>query len=449
VKPPGIIVWLLLAFCTAVLYWLVHVCFHIPLFKYLPAGSYKIIALHGGSLLFSFWTLRSLLELLKGPIQVPSKESWYFVAEALAETLVRKCHVLLGAGTPFHRESRRLAEQCRWQQMIWQRRCAERDYRQAMRRKRITGKSLNGLLLMMCSSTPEENDSITEGNADFFASEDFLDVQVVDDEEENAKPTFDQLTQTVMSFVQEFPIGARVEIQDDDDDDGDDGPDGDTFIGALFEIDNDSGAIVLRRSTIGSVVGSYPGIVVVHRDGESNPIPVRSALVTVIDASRMEDDVSVISIASEESIEEVYHDESEEKSQVDQDGVLVRPTARTRTVADALREGNWTWVRKKKHRIYKRTALSMDGTSRGETFTMACTPSDRRADKNALARLNRMNREAASSAPPAGPSLRRCSICWLPKSENCYSANQRKKAEEATKCKICIQIEQARERSHS
>ena len=66
---------------------------------------------------------------------------------------------------------------------------------------------------------------------------------------------------------------------------------------------------------------------------------------------------------------------------------------RARTVEEALTEGSWTVMQGGKHIKLRRTTKDSNGEGRTQTATLACTPSDHRSRKNALALLRRMDTE--------------------------------------------------------
>lgn len=114
---------------------------------------------------------------------------------------------------------------------------------------------------------------------------------------------------------------------------------------------------------------------------------------------------------------------------------------KARTVQEALEEGGWKLIKTKKHIRYRRVIQSPAGKDREQHFTMAKTPSDHRASKNALSTLNRLNESNAPPLPsaeqaPADEDVHLCSVCVSYKLESSFSKKQIKKG--TLKCKDCV-----------
>eukprot|EP00977_Amphora_coffeiformis_P006623 scaffold1428_cov159-Amphora_coffeaeformis.AAC.13 len=105
------------------------------------------------------------------------------------------------------------------------------------------------------------------------------------------------------------------------------------------------------------------------------------------------------------------------------------------TIKDALKDGGWTLKRSSKHLVYRRDILDKSGKVREIVITMGKTNSDRRADKNTLARLNKFNRRYAKSAPTVIVG-RHCTTCGEYKPKTGFSTKQWNTGK--NKCKSCL-----------
>ena len=86
--------------------------------------------------------------------------------------------------------------------------------------------------------------------------------------------------------------------------------------------------------------------------------------------------------------------------------------ARANSLEEALREGKWTMSREKRHRVYRRMAFMDDFTSITQTFTIASTPSDRRSERNALAKLRQQDIGVRHIAKIDGEDMEGLDTLW-------------------------------------
>lgn len=109
---------------------------------------------------------------------------------------------------------------------------------------------------------------------------------------------------------------------------------------------------------------------------------------------------------------------------------------------EALEEGGWKLVRSKKHKCYRR--MLSDG--RSQNYSMSKTPSDERANKNALANLRKLNDSATPALEETDGRVGgiHCSICSRVKDEDSFSKSQLRK--EKHKCKDCVSKEEQKEK---
>ena len=233
-----------------------------------------------------------------------------------------------------------------------------------------------------------------------------------------------------------FPIGSRISLN------------WDTEIEACPQESSEEDALVKRRNRTGSVVDNFPGLVLVHVDGETEPVAVPSHMCSMLnetacgedfvcneafhtgarvrvklDEDEDDDDSSLDNQDNEGEIGSVVTSyagyavvqldgddgkvveipldnctvitvDEEESDTEESDDYAKREEfddlfESADTVEDALRIGGWELERQKNHLVFVR---SNDDDAAVETFVMARTPSDHRARKNALSTLNKMNR---------------------------------------------------------
>jgi len=210
---------------------------------------------------------------------------------------------------------------------------------------------------------------------------------------------------------------------------------------------DNSTAIVSKRKQIGSVVFTTATLCFVHLDGEFAPIPI-----PIEHCSHYDEDIDEVSgedggdAPAEHQWQEVVSD-SDNEAEVEEEDTseddMTEPVAdRPRTVEEALKSGGWKLVRSKKHLMYSRCArISSDDKGFEQNVVLAKTPSDRRANLNALALFRRLDEAMNEVVGPSttGDSSGKviaCSICNVQKDVCEFSKTQAKKSK--AKCLDCV-----------
>jgi hypothetical protein len=377
--------------------------------------------------------------------------------------------------SPFEQKLQYLKEKCKTQQKIWSKRIATRNYYAVLRRNRITFPDAQRLLLTLGKSISGGGDydakGVLPGTLD--EAEAFLNVKLGEDNEDNndeplqLESPLEELASELVAGLQEFPIGQRVTVANFNDADYNPNSNENVSIDTLS-----------LESNIGIIVSSVSGSGVVQILFDDNPTPefVPREAVQKLDLvytdQHNNDKVSVEGMHQKcgtvngkkkldsadlaEKVKEspkknnkrmlvdtVEEDESSEVEGIFNDN-LPPGGQKCRTIEDALREGGWEFIRSKKHIRYRRRVKSGSRTKH-QHFTMAKTPSDFRAMRNALATLNRLNSESTGIQDEVKDGHFQCVNCLRSLPELCFSKNQLKKhwaniheGKHGCTCKACI-----------
>lgn len=407
------------------------------------------------SLVFGTWLIVSLLLFLGEPLRVGNKGSTLLrvwnVSATIVEALARKCAILLGLPVPFDTKIQRLKEYCQTKHREWRIRIARQEYYSALRRKKITYEQCQLLLESFAewNSNTEHEEGVLPGDLD--EAEAFLQVaiegRITANEKSNEQcklGAFHELAELVEKRLA-FSVGDRVLVKDGDDS-GSSGlrPNGEI---ALANFD--------RRK--GSVVEVFSANNMVLFDGQRSPLLVSTSACQLLNAhDELSDDEVSVNPETAEPIHSAFEfeteaadadKESQEGSSSDgvEDGeAKVREDChqrkrKARTVEEALQEGGWQLIRKKKHLRFRRLIVTSDGKPSEQHFTMAKTSSDCRAGMNALSTLSKLNEAGAPMQDKSASSGRIlcCTICGLPQPDSAFSKNQVKKG--TLKCKTCVE----------
>lgn len=417
----------------------------------LSSISLRQFSLEMFALPFAIWLAVSLLTILGEPLRVDEDLSLprrvYNIGSTLTETIVRKGAVALGFPIPFDVKLERLKESCQAQYRKWQVRISLREYYRSLRRKKITYDTCTQLLdtFAMWNSNEDIQEGVLPGNLDEAAA--FLKLEIDDSIDEPPMiQEFYELADCVESHLK-FKVGDRVMVQSDNQ--------GDSY--NHESVSNARSTEIVSAglgSRNGSVVRAYPLYNLVHFDGQDSPIIVLAS--SCKHWSENEnlsdgDDGTVVSgggaaISHHSTVEESL--DSKSSSEEDDEEAKAEPPERkrkARTVQEALLEG-WTLRRKKNHIHYKRRIFTTAGHEQTQSFTMAKTPSDHRAYKNALSMLNRLNAAGTPLDDPSSKTLV-CSMCGMPCAESGFSKTQIKKR--IKKCKSCAENMELQHRQQS
>lgn len=395
--------------------------------------------------------VRSLFLLVKAPLHISTKKDTselvdlWNVALSCTEIIARKSALIFGAPTPFDKELLRLKTSCQQQYGEWAKRIATKSYYETLRRKRITYS--NCLLLLdglVDTKTPQYEEVMLPGS--MSEVNEFLAAEIEEEDrgtsegegEPSSLETLLELGSAVEASLQ-FSVGDRVTVK--------------APVEATEDSVTDVRSVATRSTLTGSVVESFPGIVLVHFDGTDGtsvpPVAVPASNCTLFKERRsvayeVNDYKTTLRLeSSRETVEDDAEDESGADETVKKDKTGPSENKRARTVKEALEDGGWTLVRRKNHKCYRRKLH--DG--RSQSFSMSKTPSDVRAKRNALSTIRKLNAMAeevnnADAAPTDAPGGTLCCICQQRKPEDDFSKSQLRKAQR--KCKDCVRTQQSK-----
>ncbi|GKY96683.1 hypothetical protein MPSEU_000627900 [Mayamaea pseudoterrestris] len=278
--------------------------------------------------------------------------------------------------------------------------------------------------------------------------EDFLNLTVQDDAEQDKKnipATIEDCFQEIEDAVEDclrYVRGDRIYVEPDQD--ADDDAETTEFITET--------AMTTSKMRTGSVSYTFPGYVVVHFDGEPPPpVTVRASLCRPLkdvlsSAKTLELDQVPRSHYQDDSLQEPINSSGIHVGSKGEDDMAEDATAtrmpegskrKYRSVEEALKEGGWEFVRKKKHICYRRIVKTADDRDQEQHFVMSSTPSDCRSERAALATLHRLDENSEPVLAKTGKrQLRKCYVCQLEMEDICFTKTQLKK-KVAIKCKEC------------
>jgi len=382
------------------------------------------------------------------------------VGATIVEILYRTFAVMLGMPVPFDKKIQALKHSCQQQHQTWMVRIGRREYFRALRRKKIRYMDCQLLLesFVEWNAKTDREEGVLPGNIE--EAEAFLRVEVEEPSERDREANlqikaFMELTDCVEGSLT-FSVGDRVFVKTD----------------LAVERTPFSGTAPMKSSDImpaksdgrkGSVVAAFPCNNIVLFDETFSPELVSASSCQLLNAyDELEDEnnnevdrLEASSILNEEvsttesnnndnegdEVEEGDHDADdheckEEKEEPPAGDSCRKGKRKARTVEEALEEGGWKLIKSKKHILYRRVIQSSTGNHQKQHFTMAKTPSDHRASRNALSTLNRLNK--SNAPPPPSPrasdgNVHLCSVCVSHKPKSSFSKKQIKKG--TLKCK--------------
>lgn len=399
------------------------------------------------SMIMGVLMVRSLLQVVKAPMHVSSKKNTgeladlWNVAKTCTELIARKKALMFDEPTPFEKELLKLKTSCREQYRKWARRIATKDFYNSLHRKRITYNNflllLDGLVDTKTSESDGEYEELIIPGSIEEANE-FLTVEIEKEGGGEADATSSLETLLELGSAVEnslkFSVGDRVIVE----------PPAKDPCDSVSEAEpmTKSTTLSTRSGLTGSVVESYPGIVLVHIDGSSSsPVAVPTSYCSLMKKTRVEKgrDRTPLRVTNSHDAKRTEDEPETDEPETDEPETKRYKAGddeneRAQTVEEALEDGGWTLVRWKKHMCYRRTLD--DGQK--QNFTMSKTPSDFRAKKKALATIRKLNASAGPNDAGTGASGGiLCCICKQEKPEDEFSNNQLRKAHH--KCKLCVE----------
>ena len=289
---------------------------------------------------------------------------WHTAQDSVTVTLYRDLAEVVGFTSPLSLDLDGLERRCDAQLRAWERRRLASEIAAAVRRKRITGPALAALLLDLCDSAADRD--CVELPCPVAVAEAFLEVSV--DETAAAAAQEGDARAAPARAIPAMMDRAWGRVRDCPD--------------LLEDGDSPSPSEADESDNEGMCPQTRPS------PGHATASAGRSARRWMEDARKERRGKAAASPAPAAAAV-AAPDPSPQRR---------RKALRKRNVADLIKEGGWTVVRRKRHMVLRRDVVR-DGRPEAQTVSLAKTPGDHRHEKNIRALFRKMDENSDRVLP--------------------------------------------------